>query len=344
MTPALTVAPFAGEAAEWDAFVRSQAGWTHFHLYGWRRVIETVFGHECVFLAARDAGGRLAGVLPLVRVRSALFGHFLVSMPFVSYGGPLGGASAERALMDDAESRASGTHVKLLQIRARRALETALPVGHQKLTVVIDIPEGGPDALFKQLGNKMRTKIRKPQKEGVEVRWGRDQLEPFHRILARSMRDLGTPVQSQRFYEVIADTFPESTWFACGYLDGEPVSGGCGFIWDREMEITWSSSLRLASGIRPGYFLHWCFLERAAQEGCTIANFGRSTPNSGTHEYKQQWGGRDEPLWWYYRSADGKVSTPNPDDGAYSMGPRVWKKLPVGVATWLGPRIVRYIP
>ncbi|MBK7905600.1 MAG: GNAT family N-acetyltransferase [Gemmatimonadetes bacterium] len=83
-------------------------------------------------------------------------------------------------------------------------------------------------------------------------------------------------MQSQRFYEVIADTFPESTWFACGYLNGEPVSGGCGFIWDREMEITWSSSLRLASGIRPGYFLHWCFLERAAQEGCTIANFGRA--------------------------------------------------------------------
>jgi lipid II:glycine glycyltransferase (peptidoglycan interpeptide bridge formation enzyme) len=238
----------------------------------------------------------------------------------------------------------AGTQVKLLQIRARRALETALPVGHQKLTVVVDIPEGGPEALFKQLGNKMRTKIRKPQKEGVEVRWGRDQLEPFHRILARSMRDLGTPVQSQRFYEVIADTFPESTWFACGYLNGEPVSGGCGFIWDREMEITWSSSLRLASGIRPGYFLHWCFLERAAQEGCTIANFGRSTPNSGTHEYKQQWGGRDEPLWWYYRSADGKVSTPNPDDGAYSMGPRLWKKLPVSVATWLGPKIVRSIP
>lgn len=344
MSTAIRVEPFEGTGIEWDAFVRAQPGWTHFHQYGWRAVIERVFGHECVYLAARDDGGRVTGVLPLVRVRSALFGHFLVSLPFVSYGGPLGDAASERALMTEASRRAATTKVGLLQVRARRELATDLPVGHQKLTVVVDIPDGGPDALFKQLGHKMRTKIRKPQKEGVEVRWGRDQLEPFHRVLAHNMRDLGTPVQSMRFYEVIADAFPDSTWFACAYLNGEAVSGGCGFIWGKEMEITWSSSLRLASGIRPGYLLHWAFLERAAKEGCSIGNFGRSSPNSGTHEYKQQWGGRDELLWWYYRSSDGRATTPSPDDGAYSMGPRLWKKLPVPVATWLGPKIVRSIP
>jgi len=338
------VSAFTGTASEWDAFVTRQPDWTHFHLAGWRDVMQRAFGHPCPYLVARDANGTIEGVLPLVRVKSLLFGHFLVSMPFLNYGGPLGGPDARRALVDAAAQMAIDDRVGLLQLRARGELPTTLPAGHQKITAVVDIPTGGGEAMMKQLSHKMRTKVRKPQKEGVTIRWGRDQLEPFHRVLAHNMRDLGTPVQSQRFFEIIADVFGDSVWFACGYLNDAAVSGGCGFVWRDEMEITWSSSLRLSSGIRPGYLLHWAFLERAANEGLRVGNFGRSTPGSGTHEYKQQWGTRDEQLWWYYRSRSGAASTPSPDDGKFSWGPRLWQKLPVGVATKLGPLIVRSIP
>lgn len=340
----MRVSPFDGSAAEWDAFVRHQPDWTHFHLAGWRDVIAQVFGHACPYLAARDDAGTIVGVLPLVEVRSIVFGSYLVSMPFLNYGGPLGTPAAVEALIEAAERLARDSKVGLLQLRARGALPTTMTAGLQKISVLVDIPEGGPEALWKQLPHKMRTKVRKPQKEGVTVRWGRDQLGPFHTVLAQNMRDLGTPVHSRRFYEVIADTFGESVWFGCAYFNGEVVSGGCGFVWRDEMEITWSSSLRQHVGVRPGYLLHWSFLERAAQEGLRIGNFGRSTPGSGTHEYKQQWGGRDEQLWWYFRSATGATSTPTPQDSNLSWGPRLWRRLPVSVATHLGPMIVRSIP
>lgn len=345
VSSAPTVSRFSGTDASWDAFVRQQPDWTHFHLIGWRTVMQRVFGHECPYLVASNADGSIAGVLPLVRVKSVLFGHYLVSMPFLNYGGPLGTPAARRALLAAAEEMAIRDRVKLLQIRSREAEPTDLVLSHEKLTVLIDIPAGGPDALWKALPHKMRTKVRKPQKEGVTVQWGADQLEPFHRVLSHNMRDLGTPVQSQRFYETMAEVFGDSVWFGCAYLNGAAVSGGCGFVWRDEMEITWSSSLRQSSGVRPGYLLHWSFLERAAAEGLALGNFGRSTPGSGTHEYKQQWGGRDVPLYWYTRSASGAAaSTPKPDDGAYAWGPRLWRRLPVPVATALGPWIVRSIP
>jgi len=340
----MEVTRFAGQNSEWDAFVQRQPDWTHFHLAAWRDVMNTVFGHPCPYLVARDGQGAIVGVLPLVRVKSLLFGHYLVSMPFLNYGGPLGSNEARAALIAEAQRVAKQDGVKLLQLRARSTLPTDLADGLQKLTVLVDIPEGGSEALWKQLSHKMRTKVRKPQKEGVEVRFGRAELAPFYHVLAHNMRDLGTPVQSKRFYEVIADTFGESVWFAAAYLNGEAIAGGCGFVWRDEMEITWSSSLRSAMNIRPGYLLHWSFLERAAQQGLRLANFGRSTPGSGTHEYKQQWGGRDEQLHWYFAASSAEASTPSPDDGKYSWGPRLWKKLPVGVATALGPRIVRNIP
>jgi hypothetical protein len=91
--------------------------------------------------------------------------------------------------------------------------------------------------------------------------------------------------------------------------------------------------------------LYWAFLERAMEQGLTRFNFGRCSPDGGTHRFKRQWGGRDEPLWWYQYSPGGRAAaTPSPDAGAYSWGPRLWKRLPLPVANLLGPRIVRAIP
>src|SRR5262245_20223596 len=62
----------------WSEFVAAAPSAELYHDYRWRSVIERVFRHECRYLIARDAEGRACGVLPLVRLRSRLFGDFLV--------------------------------------------------------------------------------------------------------------------------------------------------------------------------------------------------------------------------------------------------------------------------
>ena len=342
---ALRVEPFRGEPAEWDALVRAQPDWTHFHLYGWRSVIADVFGHECLYLAARDDTGRLAGVLPLVRVKSLVFGHYLVSMPFLNYGGPLGSDGAVRALADEAVNVARRDGAKLLEFRSRAPLPLDLPVSHRKITVVLDLPAGKPEQLWKDLDAKVRSQVRRPQKEGVTVRFGRDQVGPFFDVFAHHMRDLGTPTQPRRLFDAIAREFGEDAWFGCAYLGERPIACGCGFRFGGEFEMTWASALVAFNQIAPNMLLYWAFLERAVQSGLAVFNFGRCTPGGGTHRFKQQWGGRDEPLFWYQHvPGGGEAATPSPDDGAYAWGPRLWKRLPLPLATALGPRIVRGIP
>lgn len=336
----IAVAPFTGASQEWDALVERSPGGTHFHRWGWKQVMERAFGHECTFLGATEQGS-LRGVLPLTSVRSMLFGRFLVSMPFVNYGGPLGDPSAVQALARDAVARADRTGVKLLELRSRVELPLDLPASHRKITVVLDLPTRDPKVLWESLPAKVRSQIRRPQKEGVTVAFGPDQLDGFYRVFARHMRDLGTPVQSRRLFEEIRSVFPNDAWFGCAWLKGEPIAGGCGFRWGNEFEITWASALRAHQTIAPNMALYWGFLERCVEQGVTLFNFGRCTPDSGTHRFKRQWGSRDEPLWWY---AHGAATTPSPDDGAYSWGPRLWKFLPVPVANVIGPRIVKFIP
>ncbi|HYV98131.1 MAG TPA: FemAB family XrtA/PEP-CTERM system-associated protein [Gemmatimonadaceae bacterium] len=333
---------FAGSETEWNAFARAQAGFTHFHLFRWRAVMERVFGHECIWLAAYD-GATLAGVLPLVRVRSAIFGHYLVSMPFLNYGGPLGSPAAVKALCDEAVRMAARDKVKLLELRSRIPLDVDLPVSHRKVTMLLEFAPT-PDATFKRFESKLRSQIRRPQKEGVTVTFGLDQVEPFFGVFAQHMRDLGTPVQPLSLFRAIADEFPDDVTFACAYLHGRAVAAGCGFRFGDEFEMTWASSLREFNREAPNMLLYWACMERTLAAGVRTFNFGRCTPGSGTHRFKLQWGTREEPLWWYDVSRSAGTTTPSPTEGAFSWGPRLWRHLPLGVATRLGPLIVRNIP
>ena len=328
----------------WDDFVRNQPDWTHFHQYGWRGVMEQAFGHETFYLGAFDDGGRLRGVLPLIRVKSLLFGHFFVSMPFLNYGGPLGDREAVRSLAAEAVAIADRDGADLMELRSRGELPLELPASHRKVTVVLNLEPGDAEPTFAALKSKVRSQVRRPMKEGVEVRFGGDQLEPFYRVFAENMRDLGTPVLGKPVFEAIRDEFGDSVWFGAAWLGEGPVAAGCGFAWNSEFEMTWASSLRAHNRIAPNMLLYWRFIERTAMEGFRTFNFGRCTPGGGTHRFKLQWGGRDETLWWYHRPGDADAATPSPDEGALSFGPKVWRKLPLAVANALGPGIVRRIP
>lgn len=337
------VSAYTGTADGWDAFAAAQPGYTHFHRHGWRDVIARVMGHECLALAARDDGGNLEGILPLVRVRSALFGHYLVSMPFLNYGGPLGSDGAVAALAAAAAERARADGARLLELRSAVELPVELPVSHRKVTVLLDLA-ADREGLWKAFPSKLRSQIRRPAKEGVEVRFGADQVAPFYQVFARHMRDLGTPVLGDGWFRAIAERFGAEVWFAVAWYQGRPVAGGVAFRWADEVEITWAASLAEHNRIAPNMLVYCALMERAVDEGARVFNFGRCTPGSGTHRFKRQWGGRDQPLWWYQWSASGAAATPSPDAGPFSWGPRMWQHLPLPVANAIGPRIVRYLP
>ena len=341
MSPS-SVELFSGRAGEWNAFASGQPGGTHCHRHEWLGVMNAAFGHETMALAVRDGDGALSGILPLIRVRSLLFGHYLVSLPYLNDGGPLGSDFAVTALAAEAVRLADESKVKLLELRARDALPLDLRLSQRKITVLLDL-EPDPEKVLKRLPAKLRSQVRRPAREGVEVRFGADQILPFYEVFARHMRDLGTPVMPRRFFQQIASHFGDDAWFAAAWLNGRPIAGGAGLRFGREFEITWASSLREFNPVSPNMALYWAFLERASTQGCGVFNFGRCTVDSGTHRFKKQWGGRDVPLHWYQH---GPASvTPSPDQGGVmSLGPRLWRHLPLALATALGPQIVRGIP
>lgn len=331
------------DAAEWDAFVRNRTDSTFCHLFGWRNIMEDVFGHATHYLVARDSSGRLAGVLPLVRVRSRLFGDFLVSMPFLNYGGPVGEPEAVAVLVSHARRLARETRADLLELRSRKELPGDLAVSHRKITVLLDLP-ADPQELWDALKAKVRSQIRRPMKEGMETVIGPDQIGSFYRVFSRHMRDLGTPVLPRAVFDYAQDVFPKEMVFATVYHETGPAAVGAGFIHGDEFEITWASALREYNRSAPNMLLYWSLMEAMSRRGLRTFNFGRCTPGGGTHRFKSQWGGRDVPLPWAQWSPAGLDGTPSPDSAKYQLATRVWQKLPLAVTNRVGPWLARKIP
>jgi FemAB-related protein (PEP-CTERM system-associated) len=288
-------------------------------------------------------GDRLKGVHPLVRVRSLLFGDYLVSMPFLNYGGPLGSAEARTLLADDARRLAGEAGVDLLELRARRPLDTTLDEVHRKVTVVLPLGDDADHLFKKGLKAKVRSQVRRPMKAGMTARVGPDGIDDFYGVFARHMRDLGTPVLPRSLFHDLQQRFADEVVFAVVYAEDRPVAGGCGFVFGDEFEITWASSLREFSREAPNMLLYWTLMEEMIRRGVPTFNFGRCTPGGGTHRFKLQWGGEDEPLPWYQWSSDGRAATPNPD-GGFGLAVRAWQRLPLPLANRIGPLLARRIP
>src|SRR2546422_757864 len=93
---------FCADPGLWDAYVEAAPEASNYHRWVWKEVIEEAWGHEAYNLAA-VSNGSIQGVLPLLWMKSRIFGKFLVSVPFFSYGGVLAdNETARRALLERA--------------------------------------------------------------------------------------------------------------------------------------------------------------------------------------------------------------------------------------------------
>jgi serine/alanine adding enzyme len=335
------------QSADWIGFVAAAPGAELYHDYRWRALIEGVFRHECRYLIARDSEMNVRGVLPLVRLRSRLFGDFLVSVPFFNYGGILADSpAADVALTRAVAGFAGELGVSHVELRHRDRTLPDWQAREDKVSMLLELP-ANEDALFKSFDSKLRAQIRRPQKAGATCRsGGAELLEDFYAVFSRNMRDLGTPVYSRRLFAEILASFPREARLFVVSLNGKPVAAGCVLTHRGTMEIPWASSLREANREGVNMLLYWSVLRHAVESGCRHFDFGRSSKDSGTFRFKAQWGAKPQQLRWHYwlRAGSEKLPQITPSNPKYRLAIALWKKLPLPAANLLGPPIVRNLP
>ena len=340
----ILVSPAVGED-EWDSFVHAHPESTGYHLWKWRNVFEDAFGHRTEYLAARQ-GSSIVGILPLVILESRLFGRFMVSLPFVNYGGVLTTHDeAREELLRHSFELATKLRLSHFELRhtARRFPE--LPVKHHKVSMHLKL---APDveSAWQGLRNKERNLIRKGQKSDLAVRiGGAEFIGEFYRIFARNMRDLGTPVYARDFFECIFNAFPTQTRIFVVTCGDRPVAASLTYAYRNQIEVPWASSLREFRDRCPNNLMYWTMIQYAIENRFEIFDFGRSSPDDGPFRFKQQLGAQPIPLHWEYGLLESQVlPDQSPRNPKFRLAVNAWKHMPLGLATRLGPHIVRCIP
>lgn len=340
----LRVIDAADAGDHWDRVLPSLPNSTFCHQFAWKQIMKDVLGHDALYLAAIDEAGEWRGVLPLVRVRSIL-GHFLISMPFLNDGGPIGERAAQRTLVEHAVDEAKRSEATLVELRSREVLPGPASPSFRKVTVHLPLPSSTEELWERTIRAKLRSQIRRPSKEGMTFRSGVTELDSFYKVFSRNMRDLGTPVLPRAFFEQASSVFGSSVIFATVYsATGLPVAAACCLEWRGEIEVTWASSLREFNREAPNMLVYFRLMEEAVGRGVRTFNFGRCTAGGSTHRFKQQWGGHDVSLPWPTWSREASAGVPSTDRPLFQLAVEVWKLLPLAVANRAGPALARLLP
>ncbi|OQX15337.1 MAG: methicillin resistance protein [Desulfobacteraceae bacterium IS3] len=334
--------------AAYDKYVYAHTRATLYHLSGWRNIITKTYGHKSYYLTAVRDDGAIAGVLPLVHLKSILFGNSLISIPFFDTGGILSDdETAEKALLSEAINLGQKLNTDRIELRHIEPLITAVPntVTHShKVLMQLDLP-GNADLLMKTFKAKLRSQVRKPLKEGLYSKIGGSELaENFYKVFLINMRDLGSPVHSKKLITSVLDEFPDHARILIIYKEKEPLACALIIGFRDILENPWASSLREYSHLSPNMLLYWAMLEYACNKGYARFDFGRSSPGQGTYKFKEQWGANPIPLNWHTIYLKGKPEqTETSGASKFDTAVRYWKKLPVSATKIIGPIIRKHI-
>lgn len=331
----------------WDSYVQAHDGGGVYFSSAWQQAVENSYGHPMFNLAAYSKQG-LVGVLPLALIRKPWGRGNLVSLPFCDYGGLLAdsGAVAEALLeraLHLADELDAGLEIRMAQAEAVIERTGQFCQVTNKCRMVLDLP-GSADQLWNSFKSKLRSQINRGGKAGlVSRRGGAELLDDFYQVFARNMRDLGSPVHSQKWMGAIIAGYGKRATVAVVYKDTLPVAAGITLSHGDSVTIPWASTLREFNTLSPNMLLYWTFLEYAADNGFSRFDFGRSTPEEGTYVFKKQWGAQPRPLYWYKREDALTFTKQVTSGGCRMVAENIWQHLPLPIANYCGPRLRKYI-
>jgi FemAB-related protein (PEP-CTERM system-associated) len=337
------VRPFSErDCGNWNAFVHSRPDGTFFHLAEWQDVLRRAFGHRSHYLLA-ERNGRVCGVMPLAEVKSLLFGHALVSTPFCVYGGII---ATDRTAFDELERTACDLAQRMgvdyLELRNRERSHPTWPA--KELYVTFRKPiDPDPEKNMLAIPRKQRAMVRKGMKEGLHAEVDHD-VGRHYDLYAESLRNLGTPIFSKRYLEILKDVFGDACDIVTILRNDRPVASVLNFYFRDEVLPYYGGGTQEARAVAGNDFMYWQVMERAREKGCRLFDYGRSKKGTGAYDFKTYWGFEPEQLYYEYFLVK-RTEMPNlsPTNPRFGKAIEVWRRLPLKATQVLGPPIARYL-
>lgn len=330
----------ADKVEQWDRFVDVCNGATFFHRAGWQEVYQQAFGHKTWFLYA-EAGGQIEGVLPLAQIKSRLFGNSLMSSPFCVYGGIAAESELARIKLEQAATElAQRLGVDYLEMRNQTRSHDNWPVKDLYVTFKKTM-DPDPEKNMLAIPRKQRAMVRKGINAGLQGR-DDDGVESFFRAYSESVRNLGTPVFSKRYFQILRNVFGDDCRVLTITKDERTVASVMSFYFRDQVLPYYGGGTSEARALKGNDFMYWELMRRSCEAGIKVFDYGRSKKGTGSYSFKKNWGFEPEPLFYEYHLVKSQ-SLPdiNPLNPKYRLFINLWQRLPLSLSMKIGPLISR---
>jgi len=344
----------------WEKYVNENPYATFYHRIEWKEIIEKSFGHKTHYLIAlrssdsnstnssnpTNPSNSVVGILPLVHIKSLIFGSIFCSMPFLNFGGICAdNAEVECLLLKEADKVLKEKSGDYLELRHLKLTSDGVLCKHHKVSMAIEL-NPDPEVLWSAFTTKHRTAVRRAAKNGLELKFGKGELLPeFYDVMSRGWKELGTPIYSYSFLKNIVNTLGDSIEISLVFHEGRVIAGAFNGLHKDTVEGMWLSSLNEYAKLQTGYVLYWEMIKRACEKGYKQFHLGRSSVESGGEFFKKKWNAVAKPLYWeYILNKTQEMPEINVDNPKYQLAIRLWKKLPVGLTQKIGPYLAKNIP
>ena len=332
----------AADRKTWDDFVLSCQEATFFHRSGWQEVIERAFGHQTCFLLA-EREGKIEGILPLARIRHFYFGHSLSSLPFCVYGGIAACSDEAKIALDlEAQKMASELQVDYLEYRNVRKQHDDWPSRDLYVTFRKEI-DPDVEQNMKNIPRKQRAMVRSGIKHGLQSEID-ENAGRFFEVFADNMLRHGTPALPKRYFSLLFEVFGKDCEVLSVTHQGEVVSSVLSFHFRDEVLPYYAGDTVKARSLAANDFKYWELMRRSCERGIRVFDYGRSKRGTGSFDFKKNWGFEPSPLHYEYQLHRAtSVPEQNPLNPKYQLFIKAWRKLPLSVANFIGPHIVKYL-
>jgi FemAB-related protein (PEP-CTERM system-associated) len=340
----------------WDNYIHQHPQATPYHLFAWgQSVLEAYHYQTSYFLAETE--NNVVGVLPGIILSIPLKGKTICSLPYCDQAGILAdNANIADLLLKQVMAFAAEQGIKKVELRQSIAPETVSTdqdpkdLSGKKFRMILPLPSTSTE-LLKNFKSKLRSQINKSIKNGLtatvmRANINKSLIDNFYTVLTQNMRALGSPVHSKKWYESITKYYQNDAIIAVVYLDKIAVGAGIVITIGNKASIPWASTLQDYNSLSPNMLLYWSLLEYCSDHGITEFDFGRSTFGEGTYQFKKQWGTLPRQLnWQEYQQGQLKPESTD-SNNPNTIRPiieAVWKRTPLWVTNYLGPKLRKYI-
>ena len=124
--------------------------------------------------------------------------------------------------------------------------------------------------------------------------------------------------------------------------DGRALSSALSFYFRDEVMPYYAGDDEAARDLAANDFKYWELMRRACVPGLKMFDYGRSKRGTGPYAFKKNWGFEPTPLYYEYRLYKrDAIPQNNPNNAKYKLMISIWRRMPIGLANWLGPFVVR---